>query len=261
MSLLSRHVELYEFNRGPRVLRVTPGDRQVVHGAFAYDPAPGLKRGRIGQSSSEARSELGLDVPLSFPLLSWFRPFSPSERVGVRLLKVRVSDGDTRILWRGNVGDIKDSTQSAQIRCQTRLATMSASGLRRCWQVACPFALYGYGCGVNQDDYRVDATLFETSSYAVRAAVFAEYADGWFDGGFVRWQIGTDIEHRFVVRHEGDTLHLLTPQALPAGIVLAAFAGCDRSLTTCHEKFDNALLHGGQHTIPQDHPFDGTAVF
>ncbi|GGK08514.1 phage BR0599 family protein [Luteimonas terricola] len=261
MSLLSRHVELYEVNRGPKVMRFTPEDRGVEFNSQFYDAAAGLKRGRIAQTGSEARSELGLDVPLDFPLLSWFRPFPPSERVQLRLIKVRKSDGHTRLLWSGVLAELRDSTHKAHIRCQTRLATMATAGLRRCWQVACPHVLYGRQCGVDQNAFRVDATLFGSSAYSVQSAAFAAYADGWFSGGFIRWQVGTDIEHRFVVRHVGDTLHLLTPSALPVGTVVASFPGCDRSMPTCHEKFNNSLDYGGQHTIPRDHPFDGHAVF
>lgn len=261
MSLLSRHVELYEFNRGARLLRCTPGDREIEHGDISYPAAPGLKRGKLRQTLEEARSQLGLTVPHTFPLLAWYRPFPPSERVGVRLLRVRKSDGFERVLFSGVVGELKRATHTVQIRCQTRLSTMETTGLRRCWQVSCPFWLYGADCGVEADAYRVPATVFGSTPYAVRAAAFDDYADGWFDGGFIRWIAGTSVELRFVVRHVGDTLHLLTPAAIPAGAVLDAFPGCDRTITTCHEKFDNALQYGGQHTMPEESPFEGNRVF
>ena len=261
MSLFSRHVELYEFSRGPRVLRLTPASRPMIHGDLDYAAAPGLKRGKLQQTLEEARSQLGLTVPHEFPLLSWYRPFPPSERVAVRLLRVRTSDGAERVLFTGVVGEIQHTTHSVQIRCQTRLSTMEATGLRRCWQVSCPFWLYGPQCGVNADDYRVPATVFGGTPYTVQAAAFDSYEDGWFDGGFIRWQVGTDVELRFVVRHAGDTLHLLTPARLPAGLALDAFPGCDRTIATCHEKFDNALQYGGQHTMPDENPFEGQRVF
>lgn len=261
MSLLSAHVELYEFTRGVRTLRCTPGDRNVIHGAFEYPAAAGFKRGRIAQSGSEARTELILDVPLSFPLLAWFRPFPPSERVQVRVHRVRKSDGTSRQIYRGVLSDIKERMHDAQIRCQSRLATMSATGLRRCWQVSCPHVLYGSQCGVLPENHLVDAVLSAAGGFVVESAVFASFPDGWFDGGYIRWSVGTDVEYRFVLTHVGDTLTLLTPTRLPTGASIIALPGCDHSMATCDFKFDNALRYGGQHTLPTDHPFDGHAVF
>lgn len=261
MSLLSRHVELYEFSRGPRMLRCTPGDRDVVHGGFTFTAQAGLKRGRVSQSGEEDRSALTLDVPNSFPLLDWFRPLPPTERVRLRLQRVRISDGNARTIWRGTVGDIKESSRGSTIRCQTLLAAIGAGGLRRCWQVACPHVLYGRQCGVLGEAFRVNGTLILADGYHVQAAAFGEHPDGWFDGGYIRWTSGTDIEHRFVVKHVGTQLTLLTP--VPAGLSggVAAYPGCDHSLATCDTKFGNSLNYGGQHTIPRDHPFDGNAVF
>lgn len=263
MSLLSRHVEIYDFTRGPRVLRCTPGDRDVVHEGLIYQAQAGFKRGRVSQSGEEDRSALELDVPTAFPLLDWFRPFPPNERVRVRLRRVRVSDGFTRTLWSGVLGDIKEGSRTAQIRCQTLLATMNAGGLRRCWQVACPHVLYGPQCTVGRESFRVDGTVILAVGSLLQAAAFGDYPDGWFDGGYVRWTSGTDVEHRFITAHTGTELTLLTPVPadFPVGATVAGYPGCNHSISQCNDKFNNALNYGGQHTIPVHYPFEGNAVF
>lgn len=262
MSLLQRHVELYEFQRGPRILRVADGDREVIHLGHSYAPAPGLKRGRLAQSGSAAANELGIDVPRTFPLLNWMVPFVPMEPIAVRLLRVRVSDGNTRRLWSGRLSDIKKSTSVVNLRCANLLAAMTTNGLHRCWQVSCPHVLYGLQCGADANAHQVNTTLTGSSGYVVQATVFGEYDDGWFDGGFIRWQSGTDIEHRFVVSHTGDSLVLLTPAPSGAGLEVSAFPGCAHEINVCDSKFDNALRYGGQHSMVKGkHPFNGDPVF
>ena len=262
MSLIQRHVEVYEFQRGPRFLRVTSGDRPVEISGVPYQAAPGLKRGRLAQSGSEAANELGIDVPRAFPLLDWLVPFIPTEPIQVRLLRVRVSDGQTRRLWSGRLADVKKSTSTVNLRCANLLASMSTNGLRRCWQTGCPFALYGLDCGVDQEDHRVNTTLTDSTGYVVTAAAFGTYDDGWFAGGFLRWSDGLNTEHRFVVSHTGTDLTLLTPAPPGAGLAVAAFPGCGHSIEICDEKFNNAENYGGQHTMPKGkHPFDGTPAF
>ncbi len=64
MSLFSRHVELYEFGRGSQRWRYTSSDRAETYDSQQFT-AEAIKRGRLGQSAQEARSNLEVTVPIS----------------------------------------------------------------------------------------------------------------------------------------------------------------------------------------------------
>lgn len=260
MSLLQRHVELIEFQRGPKVLRATSGDRGVVWAGQNYTAVPGLSRGRLSQSDSQARNDLEITAPRSFSLMDWLQPV-PSERIQMTLRRVKVADGSDRTLWSGVLGAVRETTSAVTLRGQTLMVALGAAGLRRCWQVACPFALYSAECGVDQGAYRTSATLSGASGYTISAAAFAAHPDGWYDGGWVRWAVDTDTEYRAIVAHVGTDLHLLLPAVAAVGQVVDAFPGCAHSIAVCDSKFGNAPNYGGQHSMPKKDPFDGRATF
>ena len=264
MSLLSREIELYDFTRGTRHWRYTDIDRPAIVEGQTYDVALGLKRSRIMQSPEESKNNIEITAPLTLPVLDLWRPFPPMARVHLQVRRVRVSDGLITDAWSGIVSDVEEDDHTATMRCQTLMAAVGANGLRRCWQVRCPLALYGVGsgaCGVREDDFRTESVATFAAGNVVRAAEYAAHPDGYYDGGFIRWTIDGDVDYRFIVSHVGDTLTLLTPMAFPAGTATSTFPGCDHTLTTCDVKFGNAPNYGGQHTIPTKNPFSNDPVF
>lgn len=261
MTLLSREIELYEFRLGTRRWRYTDIDRDAIVEGQTFEAARGLKRGRIAQSAEESKNNLEVTAPLTLGVLDLWRPFPPMARVYLQVRRVRVSDGLVRDAWSGVVSDVEEDDHSATIRAQTLMAAVGANGLRRVWCVGCPLALYSRTCGVNQDAFRTDAIVATSAGTSLVAPQFAAHPDGWFDGGFIRWPSGGDVDVRFVLRHIGDTLTLMTPAEIPTGTEVATFPGCDHALETCDEKFDNAHNYGGQHTIPRKNPFDNNPVF
>lgn len=263
--ILSRHIETYDFYRGTQHWRVTDGDRAAIVEGATYEALRGLKRGRIAHSPEVAKNTLELDVPSNFALLDQFRPFPPTSRIHVNVKRIRVRDGFVATAWMGVIADVDDSDPSiAKIRCQSLMSAVSANGLRRVWQVPCGVPLYSAGlgmCNVDQDAFRVEATLSAIEGVTVRSAAFAAKPDGWYAGGFLRWETLHDVEHRFIVSHAGDAVVLLTPAILPIGAIVSTFPGCDHTLQTCHEKFENAPNYGGQHTIPTKGAFGPDPVF
>ncbi|WP_369010307.1 phage BR0599 family protein [Salmonella enterica] len=48
---------------------------------------------------------------------------------------------------------------------------------------------------------------------------------------------------------------------MAAGELVSAYPGCGHALSVCHEKFNNALRFGGQHTLPKKNPFGSDPIF
>ncbi|EED38392.1 MULTISPECIES: phage BR0599 family protein [Stenotrophomonas] len=260
MSLFSRHVELYEFGRGSQRWRYTSSDRVEIYDSQSFSPEA-IKRGRLGQSAQEARSNLEVTVPLSLTLASVLRPYPPTDRIIVRWRRIRKSDGAIRGTWNGVLSDFSERQNDLILTCQSNAGAAATNGLRRCWQAQCPFALFDADCGLNPELFRVDGVLSAASAQTITSTAFAAKPDGWFVGGFIKWVQGTAIEYRFVVGHVGPTLTLLTAAPLAAGALVSAYPGCGHALQICHEKFNNALNYGGQHTIPPKNPFGPDPIF
>ena len=94
------------------------------------------------------------------------------------------------------------------------------------------------------------------------AAPFGSYVKNYFAGGYVDWQNGPDVVRRFILSSEGTTITIGLPFAgMPADAEVTVYPGCDHTLSTCHNKFANAINYGGQPWATGVNPFDGTPIF
>ncbi|MDF5961161.1 hypothetical protein P4052_21550 [Pseudomonas aeruginosa] len=90
----------------------------------------------------------------------------------------------------------------------------------------CTATLGDHRCKVNLIPYRVTLTPQSVSAWVISSGVVAGYADGWFTGGYVEWQVdGDNYDRRYIERHAGADLHILGgTEGVPAG----ATAGLSR---------------------------------
>lgn len=263
MGMFSRYSEFIDFARGTQHWRYTSDDRPLVWGAQTFDNAP-FKRGRISESFDVARTTLDIDVPLTLPLLDLYRGTAPMDDIQIILYRRRKSTGVVEIRWMGTIGSVEFKPAIATVHGLPPGAALSANGLNRCWQKGCPHNVYGVGPGLCNKDrqvMRVDGTVAEVAGSTVEVASLGTKPDGWFSGGWMEWTEGTAVERRFVVSHVGTTAVLLTPARVPLGHRVAFYPGCDHTLKTCNDKFDNAPNYGGQPWIPIKNPFGSNPIF
>lgn len=266
MSLFSRNVELYDFQRGATHWTYCDRGGAVTVAGLNYQYAP-IKRGSIAEGSDASHNTLELTVPQDLTLLDLFRGQAPAEPVQVALRRQRISDGGLATLWTGEVGGVTFSSSTATIQCLPPLASLRALGLRRNWQKQCPHVLYGAepgGCNASRSAVQVSATITQVTGNVVRAAAFAAQPNGWWTGGYIEWPVsnGAGVARRFIADHSGDAVTLLT-QAAPLGVgaVVTALPGCDHTLATCSSKFANAVNYGGQPWIPLKNPFGSSPIY
>lgn len=264
MSLFRQTIELYEFLRGGEGWRYTSADRALQVDGAVHEPIAGLKRGRIVQSPEQGKAKLDITAPLSMPVLALWRPMPPMERITFRLRILDKGSGEVRIGWMGIVADVDEGQHTAKISCVSNVVSMAANGLNRVWQIACGAAVYSQGrgqCNLQANDWAIETRLSHMQGVTVQSLAFASKPDGYFNGGFIQWRIGAGIERRFVIAHRGDTLTLMTPVPARAPQAVTVWPGCDHTLQTCHDKFNNALNYTGQHTIPPKNPWGSDSIF
>lgn len=124
-------------------------------------------------------------------------------------------------------------------------------------QRQCPLRLYSADCGVVRASFEVAGTATAYASAVVTVAEAAGQANGYFTGGILTY--GT--EQRTIEKHAGAALTLSAGfTALEAEITAMATAavtiaaGCDKSLTTCRDRFSNIAANAGMPAI-SDNPF------
>lgn len=272
MGLFSRYVELIDIARGAAHWRYACGNRTVTWNGADYQPAA-IQRGQISESADLTRNTLDLTMPQTLDVLVQFRGVAPSQPMSVMVLRQKISDGSTSVIWSGTLGGVTWETHDVKMHCLPPMASMQALALRRNWQVACPHVLYGAevgGCNASRSAVQANATITSVAGNVIHAAAFAAQADGWWAGGYIQWQIGATSEVRFITNHTGDAVTLLTPALMDVGTVVTALPGCDHLLSTCASKFvssnsadtnGNSANYGGQPWIPQKNPFGSDNIY
>lgn len=253
--------EIYTFTRQGNVWRYTSSDEDKVAESFVYTAVP-LQRGRIEQTQEMARAALDLKFAKNVPFLDQYRSTPPTSITTVLVRRYHEGLAEYVTIWLGRVVNVKFGERDASVRCEPTYTSLKRAVLRRRYQTGCPHVLYGAACGVVRSTKALPVTLNGVTGTVLSAAAFGDYTANYFAGGYVDWENGPDVTRRFIVSSAGTTITLGLPFAgIPANAEVTVYPGCDHTLSTCHNKFNNAVNYGGQPWATGVNPFDGTPIF
>lgn len=260
----SRPVELYEFHRQNTYWRYTSADSDQVYDLQSYTANP-ISRGSFKGSSESVKSDLDIECDPSLGVLAPYISQVPYDIVYLRIIRYFPDDGTSRVLWQGRVtAVIFNGLDNAEITCESIYAALRRQTLRRCWQKACPHALYSQGpgeCKVDKETVRVNGVVSLVADMTLTLTT-SPGDNNYLRGGFLTAMDGNSIVRRYVRSQIGAVLVLdaLVSDTL-VGLAVALYPGCDHSLNTCISKFNNVINYGGHPWIPEGNPMAGTLVF
>lgn len=262
---LGRPIRLYKFMRGVATWAYCTADRDITYQSVTYKSIPGgLRDSGIRQSGEATADAFEITAPATIDIAQLYRGVSPSDKIEITVYDKHYDDAQAIIVYIGSIFDVKFPAEDrCTIVCNTDSVSLNVMGLTLTWGLGCQYEVYGRGCEVNRDLFKVDAIVQSMTGLTISSAAFESYDDGWFDGGYVEWPVGAgNYDRRGIVSHNGSVLELLGgTQGIGLGIVLTAFPGCDTTMQICHDKFNNDPNYGGALHQPGKSPFDGTPVF
>lgn len=247
---------LYDFIRGTwsdyiasRATELRVSDSQI------YRPVA-ISHGKIRQGEDIRKDTITITIPRGDSLTAEFINIAPEQSTAVTIRKMHrgMDFADAVVAWKGRVVAGEPKGQKFELSCESVYTAMRRIGLRLRCELICQHALYDEECRANQPDYRVDDDISSMTSATQLEmnTIGSSYDDGWFSGGILDY--GGDS--RFVVSHSGNTIVISRPlPGLSAGDTVALYPGCDRTLATCKDKFDNKLNHLGFLWFPEQNPF------
>jgi len=247
--------ELYDFVRGVWSMHLTTRKTEFyVNDTLIYVPAS-IGRGGILHGEDIGKDSLTITVPVNHDLVAEFLHAAPEDTVSVTVRKLHrgLTYSDAIVIWKGRVTSVEPSGESASVSCESIFTSMRRNGLRLRCELLCQHALYGAACGANQPAMRVDDAIsaMPTTTTLTMSAI-SGYDAGWFTGGIV----ATVNDQRYILSHSGNTLTISRPSSvLYAGLTVALYPGCDRTLSTCEDKFDNLDNFLGFPWMPGKNPF------
>lgn len=104
-------------------------------------------------------------------------------------------------------------------------------------------------------------TLTGTITGVTSKRVFADSgrteATGWFLGGLLTWLTGNNAGLSMEVKqftNAGGAFELVFPMrnTIQVGDTYSVYPGCDKTLETCRDKFDNVINYRGEPFVPQE---------
>lgn len=224
----------------------------------------GITDDGIKQTGEAKTDALNITMPNSTGVVGLFIGTPPGQPVYATLRRFHYGDDEAVVCYVGEVTSVNMSSPTTSvISCATLTATMDRNGLRLSWSRGCPHSLYDRQCGVNKEQFRVDAVLKTVGAGTIVSDTYATKPDGYFAGGFIEWiDPSYGVERRGIEEHSGDTLTIFgTVDGLAGGYVLKTYPGCGRTTEACDTIFNNLDNFGGCPTMPDRSPFDGNPLF
>ncbi|KFB10644.1 DUF2163 domain-containing protein [Nitratireductor basaltis] len=245
--------------RDGTVLGFTDHDRTLEFNGTTFAPESGL-------SASEARSSLGLtsdvvDVTGALSAVDITEADIVAGRydgadVETYLVNWQAAD-EHRLLRKAVIGRItrKDGQFTAELEgLQAKLDETAGRTVRRSCDAELGDARCRFALGAS---HKASGTLVEMKGDTAIVSSLGSHADGWFTGGIVTWTSGAAAGRRERVelhRRNGSRSELKlwreTAAPVAGGDTFTVVAGCDKSFSTCRDKFSNVKNFQGFPHLP-----------
>lgn len=268
---------LYEFNtevNGVSRSYYYTGHSEIIDwGGYTWEPLP-IKHGEIKQSSEMSKNSTNITLPLDNEFSLLFKGWSPDKVVTVNIRRGHFGEPDTLIYWKGRVSSHKIKDYLLELQAESIFTSLRNSGARARFQRTCRHALYSKGCNVDKSLFAVVGKVSDVQALVLTIPEASTKTSGWFDQGFIEFSDGST---RMIVSHVGDQITINRPSRFISdnfaqvgyglsygkfygGMSATLYPGCDRTLTTCRDKFNNLNNQGGFKWIPTKNPMGGSSI-
>ncbi len=142
----------------------------------------------------------------------------------------------------GLVSAIEAGRTSAKMTVKAPTHLFDTQMPRNFYQPGCLHVLYDSGCTINRASWAVTGVVQSSSGVSVGCSTLTQ-ASGWFTRGYVQFTSGQNNGLRYSVSGSTQSIGftMTRPPYYPiaAGDTFTIYPGCDRTQTTCTNKFSN----------------------
>jgi len=256
-------IELYQFTRDDGTIwRYTSSDSDKIYLGNIYTAIP-VQRNAIEISQDIFRATLEIEMPSTIDFIQQFVTEPLFLRIAVVVFRYHLDNDEVVLLWTGRVINVEQKGESTgKILCESAYSSLKRPSLRRLYGASCPHVLYKTICKVDESLYEENATITNIDGLDITSPTYGGFADGYFLGGYVELTKDGEFTKRFITNHVGSVITVNLPlYSAELGDILVSYPGCDHTLDTCFNKFNNVLNYGGQPWIPDRNPMGGVSIF
>ena len=280
MNLFKSKKDLFEFKYGDITWLFTSASKPVTHKDKTYLPFV-VSRGNI---EVEDIDKCETDVVFPYPKVIANENGDDIQKLfsnkiyfgGVTVTIFELYKNETLVIYKGRVTQPKfdDDANTMTLVCSTSETYQNRNILTRKFQKSCANKIYDRFCGLNFDDWAVEATVTAIDNLAISFTVnptpmldengdpvldengdpvmeVKTYESGYFNRGLILKNgvytsilSSTSISVSLYRQHFG----------LQVGDVVKIAPACDQTRQVCHDKFDNHLRFMGFPNVPTVNP-------
>lgn len=261
-----RPIQFYRFTLGSTIWTYTSADQDLVVSGQTWLSTPITDDG-IKQTGEAQSEQMSITAPDDVGPAVVYATSPPSADIKVEILRMHEGMTTLRICFVGTVVQVGyPHPGQCLISVQTMSATMRRTGLRICYQRACPYALYDtQTCRADKTAHALPGFIRSINGYVINVDEAIESTDNVFAGGFLEWQHPVRGTQRIMIESSLGTGGALTifddVQELNVGMPITVYPGCDKTPTTCQTVFNNYVNYGGFEFMPGKSPYDGNPIF
>lgn len=247
-------IELYHLWRdGGQHWRYTSADSIISYGGNDFTPAT-LTRGPVKYDSEFEVTSLRCTFGyVEDPAIEYIAQ-NPVELIWIEVMKYYedVVPEEVSVIFIGQVKSVTFQGNDANVLSVGFEHYLKKRIPKYRFQVGCNNDLYDSFCGIAKASWLTTTNVtVDSEGTTLTSSDFGLQDDGYYTRGYVQWG---DYK-RMIVDHSGDDITIrFSMPGLTSGESIDAYAGCDRQLKTCVEKFDNLLNFFGHPFIPIDNP-------
>lgn len=241
---------------------LTSNDEAQVYSGDTYEPAP-LTIVPPDSGSGED-GMLNFTLPADHALALALAPGTVTSPSAVTLFELHRGDAEAVSPFLGDVATTSRYGNSLVVTCRSLRAIEGRKLPVLAVARNCASMLYDPNlCQLVEDDWAYDAgTVTAIAGRVVTISGLAAFAGAdatYFNLGVLK-KAGEPMG--FIVDVDGDDLTLLTapPPDLIVTDAVRVTAGCDRLISTCHDRFGNEAHFAGVSVLPLRNPFTGRGL-
>jgi uncharacterized phage protein (TIGR02218 family) len=253
----SRPIELYEFQLSGTTYRRTSSEGTVTFNGVDYAPLA-IKRTSYQEAKEQRSTAVTVTIPTSDEIAANFIAVQPSYIMNVTIYRIQpnsVPVNASLIMFDGYVSSVAFKNEICEMRCIPNNELFNREMPRFSYQGLCNHILYDSGCGVSEGSYQHSGKVLGVTDNVLLTIQSLPTTGSPFIGGYVSLPDGS--EKRLIIDQSGTQVRILYPfkQTVSGGTVYA-YQGCDHSVQTCAQKFNNVLNYGGFPFVPSINPFN-----
>jgi len=255
--------ECFLFESTSNTWKYTSADEDIVLDGNTYTSISTL-RTAMEITSEIHKSNLNFTFPKNNTMALQVLLNQSDEIITLTIFRFHADDPtDFTVYWKGRISGSGITYPSAGIKitCESIFASLRKLGVRLRWTRLCGAAIYDGRCNVVASTFGVNGLADSISKkIMITSDAASAYDDDYFAGGFIAvGSINGPLRH--ILSHKGNALKITRSiYNFNNGDSIVLFPGCDRTIETCINKFNNLPNFRGVPWIPSRNPFDGTSI-